>query len=708
MRLNQGHARQEGRVRLDENRSRPLSVPHAGALMMCLGLLGVLAGASAAQSLPASSTAGSAPAGTSPDDAAGSQPSVAETPAGLEAIDLYDLEVPMVVTAARHEQRVTDVPSAMSVITAEDIRMSGARTVVDALRLAPGVDVAELSWNTAAVNIRGHHELLSRELLVLVDGRQIFDSLFGGTHWGGWPFMLEDVERIEIIRGPAGVTWGPNAVNGVINIITKDPARQKGVTVTGGGGTQGAFKEYTGYGYQDEKLRMRVSEEFEGSSGFQKGGSFLHGLKDDLKAVRSNVHAIYDAGPNDRLTLSGGNSTSKGGFAEAPLSSFFRHKEAEMHGSFAMARLDHKINADDSFYLNTYVNDSYIQPASHMIEYRYQQLALQFGHTLKPVDDHTFTWGLDSRTDLLDATNADPQLLQDDYLTTGTVGLYGQDEWRFAERWMLTLGGRVDYECYGGFGPRARAALSYQIDKNNMVFGSVSRAFQSPPLGLRFLESPFLDGLAYVNTRDKLQPETLIAYELGYRGRHFEKVQTSAVVFCHAYDDMNILKLRPGPPGLLQQSVENGYSSTIYGFELESRYDISKRLTLLGNYTFEALDILGNGTLRETDRISPPRHKFMVGTRYSPLDALHLSAHLYFVDDVVGPSPMLPQILNEKIESYYRLDLRAEYEFWKDRASVSVGARNLLNDHHMEGTTQYQESAQVPRMVYAEIRTTLN
>jgi iron complex outermembrane receptor protein len=144
-----------------------------------------------------------------------------------EDVGLLELEMPIVITATRREQSIATVPYAISVITAEDIRRSAARSVPDALRLVPGMDVAELTYGDAAVSPRGMHAMTARTTLVLVDGRQIFDSLFGGTLWGSWPFQLEDIERIEVIRGPGGVTWGANAVQGVINIITKNPADRR-------------------------------------------------------------------------------------------------------------------------------------------------------------------------------------------------------------------------------------------------------------------------------------------------------------------------------------------------------------------------------------------------------------------------------------------------------------------------------------------------
>ena len=622
---------------------------------------------------------------------------------GTEDIDLFSLEVPTVITASRHEQKVNAVAYAVSVITAEDIRASGARSVPDALRLAAGVDVAEITYNAEAVSPRGGHGLLARKTLVLVDGRQIFDSLFGGTFWGSWPFQLEDIDRIEVIRGPGGVTWGANAVYGVVNVITKDPKDQVGLTTTGGGGSRGAYKEHVGAGYADQKLRLRVSGEYEGSDGFLRGGSLLRGLEDDLKMGRMGVHAIYDAGPADKITLSGGNALRDGGVSVTPMASLLRDKNTGAQASFVLGKWEHQVAPDNQFALNAYVNDFYACHGAYAVDYRYQQIALQFVDTIKNRDGHTLTWGIDTRTDLLDASNSDPYLLTEDYSSTAILGAYVNDEWRFAPRWRLDLGARLDYEFYGGFQPSGRVALSYELANDSFIYGAVSRAFQMPALGFRSLDLPLAEGLFHMTSQKEITPERLLAYELGYRGEFLKKIQVNANVYCHQSDDMYIMYLRPGPPGLMRYDYDNSFRGWSYGAELEGRYAVTRKLSLLGNYTFERFDTNGTYGANLIDEMTQPRHKFMVGTRYCPLDPLHLSAHLYYVDSVRAPEPAFP-LVRRTIDSYFRLDLRGEYEFWKDRGSVAVGVSNLLDPNHPEGTSSLSNSAEVPRMVYAEMR----
>lgn len=621
----------------------------------------------------------------------------------LEDVDLLELEVPTVVTATRREQKITTVPHAVSVITKEDIRRSGARSIPDALRLAPGVDVAQLSYGNAAVSPRGFHGFVSRQVLVLVDGRQIFDSLFGGTVWGSWPFQLEDIERIEVIRGPAGVAWGPNAVNGVINIITKDPADQSGLTAGVGTGSRGLHKEHLGYAFRDGKLRMRVSGEFEGSDGFRDGGSILRNLDDGYQGGRVGAHAIHDLGPKDTLTISAGTALVNELFPPTPVAGLGLERDSESHASYLLAKLNHEFEKGNVVELTGYVNDFFGSPGVPAIDYRYQQVALQLSHTFRPAEGHTLTWGIDNRVDLLDATNSDPYALSKGFVATDIIGLYVEDAWRFAPKWALSLGGRVDYEFYGGFQPSARAALSYELTDSSFVYGAVSRAFQMPSAGLRFLNIPMLNGLAHVTGERDAGVETLIAYELGYRGKFFDRVESNLNLFWHEFSDLTTISPTLGPPGLMRMDFEDRADASMFGVELDARYAVTDRLTLLGNYTFQELDWRSGARYHEKDTISPPSHKFMLGARYTLTDDLHLSTHLYYVDTVTAPNPANP-FFPRHIDPYFRLDLRAEYEFWKDQASVALGVRNLLDSGHYEGGTMFLNDAEVPRMFYVELR----
>jgi iron complex outermembrane recepter protein len=674
-----------------------------GGAVLCCTLLAAALGSDPAfgqaASQPTTSSAPSQPAGT----AATAPTSAPASPdQDLENIDLLSLDIQKVVTASRREQKASSVPYALSVVTAEDIRRNGVHSIPDALRLVPGVDVADLSYGIAAVSPRGFQGIYSTKVLVLVDGRQIFDPLFGGTFWGSWPFQLEDIQRIEVIRGPGGVTWGANAVNGVINIITKDPKEQLGLTVTGGGGSRGTTKEYAGYGFQTDKLRLRASSEYERSDGYLDGNKRSRASAPEYGAIRGSVHAIYEAGPKDTLTLSGGSEVLDDNWT-SPRPKGQPDLDPRGQAEFMLARWEHRVQPGESINLTGYVNDFYELASAPWSDYRYQQFALQLNHTLKPVEDHTLTWGIDTRFDLYSSTGADPYITTQDVIRTGDVGIYAQDEWQLAPKWTLTLGGRVDYDAYGGFQPSARASLAYALSDNSQIYGAVSRAFHMPPGPRRFWDLP-TSAFIHVTTVRSLDPETLVAYELGYRGRHFDRLDVNTNVFWHSYNDLIGFQLKPGPPGLFQTSSDNGPSLSLYGLETDMKYALTKSWRLLGNYTFEMLDsTVGPGN---PNPMTPPKHKFMVGTQYDVTKDFLLTGNLYYVDTVFA------QVAGkyggwQQIPPYLRLDLRAEYRFWKDKASVAVGVRNLIDDRHPEGSDTSLALQEVPRMVYAEMRLTL-
>lgn len=626
----------------------------------------------------------------------------------IDDLELLRLEVPVVVTAAsRREQKLNDLPYAVSVITKDDIRLSGARSIPDALRLAVGVDVAETSYGSAATGPRGLHGYFARNTLMMVDGRQMYDALFGANSWGAWPFMLEDIERIEVIRGPAGVTWGANAVNGVINIVTKDPIDQQGLTMTGTGGSRGVAREYTGYGFKIDKLRLRVSGEYERTDGFRKGGTFLMPLNDDYRGGRGSVHAIYDPTPNDSFTLSACSGVTSDLYPTPLMGLFTTGSPNGTQASSLLGRWKHRIADDNRVEATAYVTDFWASNHMRSMDYRYQQFVLQIGHTFRPAANHTLTYGFDSRTDLLDTGNADPSLTSKDFISTAMVGFHAEDEWHFAPKWTLTLGGRMDYDFYGGFQPSARIAMSRELTSDSMAYVAFSRGYQMPPSGMRFTRAAMLGGLAYLTANRDMPATTLVGGEAGYRARLFDRIDTDVSIFCHRYDKFMTEALGFGPPGLLTLDLSNTSDALAYGLEWEGRYRVSDSLTLLANYTLELTDWLGPDPVSATDAIPAPEHKFMLGARYDPWKDLHLSAHMYYVGPTASPDSV-NVLFFRHADEYLRLDLRAEYEFWKDRASIAVGARNMLDPDHFEGGTRFMNVAEVPSMIYAEIRIRLD
>ena len=621
----------------------------------------------------------------------------------LGDIDLLALKVPVVVTASRHKQRITDVPYAISVVSAEEIRLSGARSIADALRLAPGVDVAELAYGLQAASPRGFHGLLSNQTLVLVDGRQIFDAMFGGTLWGSWPVPLEDIERIEVIRGPGGVTWGANAANGVINVITKDPSEQVGFVGVTRGGSRGTAYQYLSYAGVDKNLRYRLSMRYEQSDGYSRWDGGWGTPEDDYRGASLNACVVYEPSEARVLTFSAASGAVDGGVPAQTLGRFSGATNPGSEASHIMMHWSEQLAEDSQLDMTAYVNDFRFSSGVPMIDYRYQQVAMHVGHTFAPARAHSLTWGIDTRLDFVDTHQADPYMLTRPRVRSGMVGVYLQDRWALAPHWWLDMAGRVDYDRYGGIEPSARLALSHELSDDVLVYGAVSRAFQRIPGALQFVRIPYLGGLVNITSTDNDTPQKVIAYELGSRARLSDRAQVSAVLFWHEYDDLTTLSMELGPPGLLRIHNESRAKASTYGLEIDAECELSERVSLHANYTFERMDWRSHVDFRDEDYMTMPEHKCMIGAVCSPTDDWHLSAHAYYVGEVLAPDYVNP-IAVYNIDDYVRVDVRSEHEFKDDSVALAIGVRNLLDAHHYEGMTSFADATQVPRIVYAELR----
>ena len=221
----------------------------------------------------------------------------------LKTLSLEQLGNVEVTTMSKAPEQVWQTAAAVYVITQDDIRRSGATSIPEALRLAPGVEVARISANKWSIGIRGFGSRLSRSVLVLIDGRSVYTTLLAGTYWEVQDTVMEDIERIEVIRGPGGTVWGPNAVNGVINIITKKTADTHGALVSAGGGNQEQGFLSTRYGGgNDRGFNYRVY-----AKGFNRGSEFhSDGDRNDRwGAAQGGFRLDWQANQRDSFTVQG-------------------------------------------------------------------------------------------------------------------------------------------------------------------------------------------------------------------------------------------------------------------------------------------------------------------------------------------------------------------------------------------------------------------
>jgi len=450
------------------------------------------------------------------------------------SLSIEELMNVKVTTASRNPQKLNEVSAAVFVITQDDIRRSGATSIPDALRMAPGVQVERIGTDKWAVSIRGFNGLYDNKLQVLMDGRSVYSPLFSGVLWEQIDTLMEDIERIEVIRGPAAVSWGSNAVNGVINIITKKAADTQGTLLTAGGGSfeQGFVGARYG-GKINEETPFRV---------YAKGFSRDHtqslsggNANDQWHSARGGFRVDHNRGI-DQFTLQGdlfsnfnGSTLDKNGLSLSPtLTSAMRgHNE----GGNIRFRWDRTFSESSSFMLQIYYDRSrqVIQPLGKSDAESFD-VDMQYRFPL--FDRHNITWGANYRLYHNKVFDTNLVTFSPRERTNHLGSTFIRDDITLIpDRLLLSIGSRFEHNDFTGMEIQPNARLMWTPNTENSVWMAVSRAVRTPSRGEidgminltpQFQSFPGLSALPFpiaasLQGGNHFNSEKLIAYELGYR-----------------------------------------------------------------------------------------------------------------------------------------------------------------------------------------------
>jgi len=405
-----------------------------------------------------------------------------QQPGDLTNQSIEDLMNVEVTSVSKKEQKLSRTASAVFVITQEDIRRSGATNIPDVLRMVPGVEVAQINANTWAISARGFNAEFSNELLVTVDGRNVYTPTFGGVFWDALDMPLENIERIEVIRGPGGSVWGANAVNGVINIITKKAGETAGAMVTAGGGNVDQGFGTVQYGGAAEGTDYRVwskffnQDQFPGTNG-QDGG-------DGWNVLRGGFRTDSTLTAKDGLTFEGGLYSGREGdpteFLPSITSPGLLNIElgVNVSGGFLQSVWNHAYSArSDSRLMVSY--DTYDRE-DELRETR-KTLDLDFQHHFAWGERQDLVWGLDYR---YSASHTDGDLFvsfDPADLNTQLFSGFVQDEIAVVpERLYFTVGTKLEHNYYTGFGVLPSVRATYAASERQMFWAAVSRALRTP------------------------------------------------------------------------------------------------------------------------------------------------------------------------------------------------------------------------------------
>ena len=634
-------------------------------------------------------------------------------PAALKTLSLEELSQIEVTTPSKEPVKAFKTAAAIYIVTGEDIRRSGATCIPEALRLVPGVAVARIDANTWSIGIRGFGSDLTRSVLVLIDGRTVYTPLFDGTYWDVQDTMMEDIDRIEVIRGPGGTIWGPNAVNGVINVITKSAKETQGTLVSAGGGDveQGFLSARYGGGNGTD-FNYRVY-----GKGFTRGPEYHPDGQnyDDWRASQAGFRMDWQKDKRDTLTLQGdvydeeaGESVGATSYT-APYSQTI-DSNALLSGANLMARWERVVNEGDDLHFQVYC-DHTDRHGANFAEIR-NSFDVDFLQRIRLPFHQQVSWGLGARVDPIDDTEVVSglqflPLKRTDFLLTAFV----QDEIALVDRRLsLILGTKLLRTNFTGIAPQPSVRLLWTPSDKQTIWAAFTHALRTPSdseenfylLGVVQILPDGTPYFARFNPNPHFAPEQLNGSELGYRRLLGEKLYVDLAGFYNHYHNLfsediigpTFVETDPAPTHyLLPADFANGLLAYTKGFEIAPEWRPASFWRLRGSYSYLHMNVYRSP--KDLQNVESPASVSGASPeqQVSVESALDLSKRLQLDLDFRYVSA-LPALA---VPGYSTGDGRLGWRF-NPQLELSLVGQNLLQPSHME-----YGNVGIRRSVYARL-----
>ena len=613
----------------------------------------------------------------------------------LSVEQLMDIEV---TSVSRKSEKLSETASAIQVITRDEIRRSGATSIPEALRLAPNLQVAQVGQHQWAITARGFNSTTANKLLVLIDGRSVYTPLFSGVFWDIQDVLLEDIDRIEVISGPGGAVWGANAVNGVINIITRSSKDTHGLYAEAGGGTSlndfagvryggtiGSHSSYRAYGKYFDRDNGVFSNGGDANDSWRMGNG---GFRIDAQTSARDVLTVSADGYGlNENVFSGGTTTASGGNLTS--------------------RWSHTLSATSDMSLQLYYDHTQLsnpEPASQFspggtLKDRLDTYDVDFEHRLALGARNHVVWGLGYRFTHDIVGNSRPLGFFPPHLDHSLVSGFVQDEIALVPNVFLTLGTKLEHNDYTGFEVEPTARVRWSMTSRQMAWAAVSRAVRTPSRVDRDLKEPSEFPVILAGSSD-FESEILVAYELGYRAELGSRVSASVSAFYNDYSDLRSVSFTPAT--IIPLFFANNLEGETHGVEFSATYQpvgwwrLRAGLDVLKESLHVkpgAMDI--NHALNET---SDPERQFSLHSSFDLPRRLELDAGLRWVDTLFINNGGVPAI----VPKYSEMDVRLGWHATK-QLELSLVGQNLLHHHHPEFGVPDATREDILRAVYGKV-----
>lgn len=644
--------------------------------------------------------------------AAGAQAAVMTDPTTLSLEELMGFEVS---SAAKRPQRLSDAATAIHAIGREEIRRSGATSLPELLRTVPGVQVSRIDGSRYAVSIRGFSSRYSGKLLILQDGRTLYSPLFSGTYWEAQDVLLEDVERIEVIRGSGGTLWGANAVNGVINIITRQSKDTQGTYVEAKGGSlerglalrHGSALDNGGHVRGYAKLDQHDPlETATGGEAYDAWKQKRAGFRADLAPTASDKVTVqgdvFEALSQQRVLLMQG-PTSPASFVP---------DTAQSTGANALVRWQREVGPKESWHFQAYADRT--KQADVMQQHSIDTLDVEWQHRLPLTVSQDLTWGLGLRSVRQQLDGGFTITMKPDRLSHKLYSAFVQDEIQLRPDVNLTLGTKLEHNEYTGLETQPSARLQWRATPTDNVWAAASRAVHTPSMATTATVGHFglqpvpMVGNTVLGVRGHpdLKSEVMKSFELGYRGQFGSTVTLDAAGYYNDFDDLvsreqGALTFVPYP--MLPLNFDNRMEGKAYGVELAANWQVMPDWRLHGSYSWLKMDLKaktgGGGIVGFGAQGQSPQHMVKLHSLHKLAHNLELDANLSFSSRLTFAQATGTVV----VPSYTRFDLRLG---WRPAPNVEINliGRNLLEERHPEYVGEDIRESQVPRSLLAQVK----
>jgi iron complex outermembrane receptor protein len=590
--------------------------------------------------------------------AAGEKPKVFKK---MTLDELMDIEV---TSVSKRESTIGQSAAAVSVITQDDIRRSGATSIAEALRMAPGMEVARIDNSTWAISARGFNSSTANKLLVLMDGRSVYSPLYSGVFWDVQDTLMQDIDRIEVIRGPAGALWGANAVNGVINIITKDAKDTQGLLVTGGGGTE--ERDFAGarYGWKlgDDTFARVYVKHFERDETQLANGA---PGADDWFMTQAGFRIDSNPSPANHYTLQGdiyGGARANG--------TALNSDNTDLGGGNVLGLWTHTLAQGGDIKLQMYYDRTERNIPMTFKENR-DTFDIDFQYHVPLSARQDLTWGLGYRVTSDQVGNSAVIKFIPSHRVEQLFSAFVQDEIQIVpDRLRLTLGTKIEHNDFSGFEVQPSARLLWTIDKRQNAWAAVSRAVRTPTRLEEDLQ--IVAGSVSVFGNRRFESETVIAYELGYRVQPVDWLALDVATFYNDYDKLRSVEL------VGNSFVEdNKLRGQTYGVELGSTLKAAEWWRIRTAYTYLQVQLQNNRG--STDFTS------VASAGNDPMNQVYVRSSMDLPHHVEldGTVRYVSALTSQNVPGYVAVDVRLA---WRpnEHMELALVGQNLLDNQHPE------------------------